>query len=290
MLQVSNKSQTEFNLCLGGENEIEAKTLINTLDSTLELLNYVINKNNKDAFIKISIKGTKEGSFVVMLAALIAISSTLFTAENISLAKNSIDIVCGLLNLKQHLKGERPKTVEKNNEKVKIENIHGENVIINVNTYNLYNAQSDDMISKIFSTCTRDFYKINSKDIDLVSVQKEEYGNMTKQIEINAQDERVVYSTVITEMRIKKPDFTGNSQWDLTDENNRTFKTSFEDEAFIEKVHNAEISINSKTTITAELFIETTLNSYNVPIKDIHIVKKVLKVNKNDDSEQINFL
>lgn len=288
-MQIHNKSESDFSICFGGENEIEIKTLIDTLNSTLELINYVANEEDKDAFMKINVRGTRKGSFVVELAALAGVVPTLLNTQNVNLAKTCIDSVCGLLNIKKHLKGEKPKSVSNNGETVKIENNDCEKIEIQNYIFNFYNEQTDSMISKVFSSCNRDYFKIKRENEELVCVDKSEFGHMTKQIEIQETSERIISNTTEIELKIKKPDFTGNSQWELTDLNNKkTFKASVEDESFIYKVHSGDISINSKTTIIVRLYVETTINELNEVIKDIYIVKEVKKIVKNNlDLEQL---
>ena len=290
MLQISNKSATDFSICFGGENEIEIKTLITTLDSTLELINYVINKDQKDAFIKINVKGTQKGSFEVELNALAGIIPTLLTSQNINVAKACIDSVVGLLNIKKHLKGESPKSVDSSGEAVKIENCTCDKIEVRVNTYNLYSEESDKMISKIFSNCQRDSFAIKQDGEKKVLIEKPEFENMTKDISLDSViQERVVKNVTKVELYIKKPDLTGNSQWELIHSlRSKSIKAVMEDKNFVNKVHHGDISINAKTTIVVELEIETYLDEFNEKTKEIFTVKNVIEVKQNG-TEQIKF-
>lgn len=292
MIQLCNKSETNFSICFGGENEIEVKMFIDTLESTLELINYVANKEDKEAFIKINVKGTQNGSFKVHLAAIAGFIPTLININNINFARSCIDLACGMINIKKHLKGEKPKKVERKGDSVVIENIHSESAEFNVKVFNFYNQDSDKIISKIFSNCDREYFKINNEDEDLVFIGQNEYENMRKIIEIeNAEtEERIIINTIESEFLIKKPDLTGNSQWELVDinNNNKTIRATIEDKNFISQVHSGDIYINSKTIIKAALQIETTLNKYNESIKDVYTIKDVKKL-KNNKYEQLSF-
>lgn len=290
MLQICNKSVADFSICFGGENEIEIKTLINTLDSTLELINYVINKNDKDAFMKINVKGTKKGSFEIELKALVGMVPTLITDENVNLAKTCIDSVIELLNIKKHLKGEQPKSINNSGETVEIENYNCDKIKVSVNTYNLYNEDSDKIISKVFSKCSRDFFAIKQDNEKKVIVEKTEFENMLKEISMDSiKKERFERKITEAELYIKKPDLTGNSQWELIYLlRSKAIKAVIEDKRFINKVHSGYISINSKTTILVELEIETYFDEFNEKIKEIFTIRKVIEVKQNG-IEQVKF-
>lgn len=277
--------KSSFSICFGGENEIELKTLINTLDATLELIEYVSNRTEDCAEIKVNVKDAQKGSFKVNFEAMVAIIPTLFTIQNINLAKTCIDTVCGLINIKKHLKGEKPKSITKEGEKVVIENNSCEKIIVDNRTFNFYNSQVDETISKIFSYCDREYYEIKGENSNSVRVSSEEYEFMKRNI--NIEEERVVRSTITSAFKVKKPDLTGNSQWELIDiNNNKVIKATIEDEKFINEVHEGYVYINSKTTIFAELEIETTLNKYNESVKDVYKITKVLHL-KNDRYMQL---
>lgn len=285
MLKIHNESETDFSLCFGGEKEIEVNTLINTLEHTVELINWIINKENKSAYTKISIKGTKEGSFVVDLSTLIGAIPTLFTAQNINLAKNCVDTMCGMINLKKHLKGEKPKKIEKTLEGVKVENKDCEEVIVNNYTLNFYNKDSDKIISKIFSSCNRDSFSVKEDEKTKVLVSKEEFDNMTREIEL-LSEEQILKNTVIAELQIRKPDLTGNTQWEFI--YNSNIKATIQDEIFLNKVHRGEISVNARSRIKANLYIETFLNEKSEVIKTNYIITEVLEI-INNAYEQLKF-
>ncbi|WP_446897674.1 hypothetical protein ACSVC9_11755 [Clostridium sp. LBM24168] len=290
MLQINNKSTSDFSICFGGENEIEIKTLLSTLESTLELINYVINKDQEDAFIKINVKGTQRGSFEIELQALAGIVPTLITSQSINLAKTCIDSVVGLLNIKKHLKGEPPKSVDSGGEVVKIENCTCDKIEVNVNTYNLYSEDSDRMISKIFSNCDRESFAIKQDNEKKILIEKPEFENMIKEVSLDSiTQERVVKNITQVELYIKKPDLTGNSQWELIYPlRNKSIKAVVDDRNFVNKIHSGDISINAKTTIIVELEIETYLDEFNEKIKEVFNIKKVIQV-KQSGTEQMRF-
>ncbi|MHB7978919.1 hypothetical protein CF067_00955 [Clostridium sporogenes] len=282
MIKIHNESETNFSLCLGGKKDIEINTLIKTLEHTVELMNWIINKQNKHSYAKIAVKGTKEGSFVVDLSALVAITPTLFTLQNINLAKTCVDTMCGMINLKKHLKGEKPKKVEKISEGVKIENKDCKEMVFNNYTFNLYNEDSDKIISKVFNNCKRDSFSIKEEEKNKVFVQKKEFENMVKEIDFSTE-EQIITNVNTVELQIRKPDLTGNTQWEFIYNNN--IKATIQDQKFLDKVHKGEISINAKTRIRAELQIETVLNEKNDILKTNYTVVKVIEIIKYADNQ-----
>ncbi|AUM91526.1 hypothetical protein [Clostridium botulinum] len=290
MLQINNKSESNFSICFGGSNEIEAESLIRTLEYTLELINYAVNEKEKDAYIKINVKGTRKGSFEVQLMALAGFLPTLITPSNIDLAKTCIDSVCGILNIKKHLKGAKPKSVTSKDGCVNIENLNCEKIEVNLPTYNLYSEKSDKILSKIFTGLDRESFAIKQENKSKVLINNDEFDNMKKEIVLDKiEDYRIIKNETKVELSIKKPDLTGNSQWEFTYPlKNKIIKSAIEDTEFINKVHLGDIVVSAKTTILVRLQVETYLDEINEKVKEIFTIKEVIEVKQNID-EQLKF-
>lgn len=293
MLEMHEKSEAKFSMHFGGEKEIDLRTLITSLDGTVELINNVANAQDKDAFVKINVTGTREGSFVIDLAAIASTAHTLLTKENVNFAKTCIDSVCGLFTIKKHLRGENPKKIESSGDNVAIENVHAEKIEVNVNTYNLYTEDNDKVISKIFTNCNRDYVKVEDGGGREVFIDKIDFDNMRKKISLDDTiEEQIIVNAVKTNLTIKRPDLTGNSQWDLVysrNGNQKIIKATIEDKKFLYDVHNAKISVNAKTSISVELETTVRINEIGETDKQLYAIKKVFHVYQ-DDNTQISFL
>ncbi len=85
---------------------------------------------------------------------------------------------------------------------------------------------------------------------------------------------------------IKKPDLLGDSQWEFKF-NSNTIKAKIEDEDWLTKFQNGEISIQAKDSIECNLRIETNDISGSKS-EVIYTVLKVHKINRNNPPKQLN--
>lgn len=285
MNELNNITKSNFSISFGGENEIEVKTLVNSLKTVMNLIEYVSKEIEGCNDIKIKIKDTQKGSFEVNFEVIASVIPFIFTVQNINLAKTCIETICGLINIKKHLKGEKPKKVEREGGNVIIENNHAETIIVDNRTFMIYGQATDKLITDMFSGNEREHLMIKVQNEEKVVVKKEEYGYMTTNI--NVEEERVITNTFESVFAVKKPDLIGNSKWQLVDmRSKKIIEATIDDSIFIDKIHRCEISINARTLITAVVKIESTLNLYNESIKDVYTVLDVLDF-KNENYEQI---
>lgn len=286
MQTIMDMSKESFSIGFKGENNIDLKDLLHSLDGTVELIDFVSNSLDKESFTKINVQGTRTGSFIIDFCFLAREGLGLFNTENITYAKLCLDTVCALFNLKKHLKGKKAKSVASTEAgKVTIENVDSEKLVINTYIYNMYGSESNQSMKRIFSECKRDGFYIENKGKKIVEIDKSEFSNMGKDID-SLLEETVTTTTARLMVGIKKADFVGESKWELI-YNNKVLKASIKDIDFKEALHNGSISITGKTCMEIELLTEAHLNEIGEVVKTAHYINKVLNITDSEEVEQI---
>lgn len=288
MEKIMDESNSSFSIGFGGANEIDIKELMNSLDGVVGLIDYISTSLENDSFTKIKVKGSREGSFIIDLSVLVQSAATLLTSSNIQFAKLCIETLCDLFKLKQHLKGEKPKNICKNKEgNLIVENKDCENIQIYYNTYNIYTPECDEYMKRTFSSCSnRDSVYIEDNGEKKIEIPKDDFKYMEKEIAVDLNDEKetVLKTNVEIIAGIKKVDFLGSSQWELC-YSGKTIKATLEDEEFKFKLHEGNISINSKTNIKIDLETEVFLDKIGQVIKTNYRIKRIIEIYQNDLKE-----
>ncbi|WP_346913881.1 hypothetical protein [Clostridium sp.] len=286
---------SKFSISYGGNNDIDAMSLINSLNGTIELINYIVKESNPDAELKINILGTQKGSFIIALETFIASVPSILTMDNINMAKASIEMFVNILSLKKHLKGSKPKEIEKHGEFVSIINKENEKVTITNNVFNIYGKDGDKLLSKIFNSTLSDRDKISiiEDGKEKFTVERQEFSNMSKPIEINKPEEteELYKSTTDTILYIKKPDLMGNSQWEFTKEHDgKMIRATVNDMDFLHKVREGSIYINSKTSVKATLTSEIVMNGMNELVRQAYTVENIIEIMQLNNLNQLSYL
>lgn len=292
---VSIENNSKFSISFGGNNDIDALTLINSLNGTIQLINYIAKEENPDANVKINILGTEKGSFIINLETLISCLPSIFTLDNINMAKLMVETFIDMLNLKKHLKGSQPKEIDKNENGVSIINRDNEQVNITNNVFNIYTKDGDKMISKIFSETVGNREKVSvlENGEEKFSVEKSEFYNMGREIDLSRTEtaDETFYNTADTILYIKKPDLTGNSQWEFTKEpDGKMIRATINDFAFLKKVRAGDLYINSKTSVKATLTSEIVMNGMNELVKQAYTIEKIIDIMQFNNQNQLSYL
>lgn len=300
MLTVNKEDTAVFSISFGGENEIEVEALLGALDGTLELLNYIVQESNPDAYLKLKVESTPPGSFKVNFSTLVGFVSTLMSngalTSGLELAKTSIDTMMSLFSLKKHLDGEKPKEVIKSNGSVTITNHNGKEMSVTNNIYNFYGHPTDRAMARVIRSIPGDRtqFVISKQDGTGIMIPNTEFENMEREIATDKEPKETfqVYNAKAS-FRIKKPDFSGESQWELIKlDNNKTIRAKIEDKDFLLKVHNGDVAFSSNTYISVSLETTVFFDEINQPTGIVkHIIKEVYDISDDIDviAEQLKF-
>ena len=119
-------TDTSFKIKFDGQqHQIDANVLISSLIHTSSIVQEINRHLNCGKNIKIDIKATEKGSFVVHLELIETAYQHLkdiFTKENIGVAAAIITIFTGVIGVKKFLKGKKPKSVKESGDQIIIEN------------------------------------------------------------------------------------------------------------------------------------------------------------------------
>ncbi len=127
-----------FKVKFEGGNSIDAELFAKTINNTIALVKACSHAINPDASLHLEIQATKEGSFEVIIDLVVEQVKHLFTLDNISLAKDIIIFFKGCLELKSHLKGQKPESIDYKKEEATIKNHSGERLTTQTTIVNNY--------------------------------------------------------------------------------------------------------------------------------------------------------
>ncbi len=285
---------SRFVIKFDGDNEIDAETLSTVLSNVAEIIKGITAEIEPEAYARLTITSTKEGCFEVDLATIISYLPTLFGATVATGGLLTIASLCtrtfkDILDIKKHLKGEKPEKVEKKGDITEIKNYEGAELLINSKNSraDIYfqNPKFDNCTVNIFNTLDSDtkrtdFHLIQQGEKQL-TIKKEEYSRMAVSV-MQEEINQIITIQEKTEANVfvKKPDFRGTSKWELMFLG-KPIKAEIKDKDWLKKVHAGEISgFGAKVTVPVSMLIEYDVDGNNDPIANTHKYT-VLKVTGN---------
>ena len=136
----------------GQQHQIDAQILISSLIHTTTVIQELKKHFNTGKKIEIKVKALEKGSFLIHIQLLeTALDSlkNLLTKDNIIFATSIIGGLVGLIELKKHLRGKKPKEIKTECSKTIIINQNNNRLNINTNIFNVYetNVTVNDALS-----------------------------------------------------------------------------------------------------------------------------------------------
>lgn len=269
-----------FKVKFEGGNSIDAELFTKTINSTIDLVKASSQAVNPSAFLRLEIKATKEGSFETVLDAVVKYTEDFFTKDNVRLATEIIGGYLAFLQIKRHLKGRKPKSIERHAENTAIENQDGELFTATTNIVNCYfnDSKIDNSIVQIFTdlkTSGRDGIVVQHNDFKQSFVQSD-YDNMSVPVvEPNTSITAKENTETIREceLTLKKPDLIGNSKWEVIFAG-RQINVKIDDKIFISQIKEGKIKVSGGYRLITDLNICTEIdNNYNILSVDYTVVK-----------------
>lgn len=286
------ESIDSFKIIFAGKSSIEAELFTKTINNTIDLVKSSANAISPNCFLKLEINANREGSFETVLDAVIKHTPDLLTCS--SIATNIIQGFLNFLLIKQHLKGNKPKKIDKINDEVAI--LNQDNAILKVpqsigNAY-FTNSNIDNVIVNIANNLRdsdRENIIVETKQ-DKIVINKGEYDSMAAPV---VTEQNLVVTTerqkpVDVNLLLKKPDLLGKSQWEFV--YNKTISAKILDQEFLELVHKGKIKkLYAGVRIPCLLQIEYDLDEYYnpVPNSDRYTILKVTGDLIEPDDEKI---
>lgn len=277
-----------FRLTLSGANEIEASALCTQLTELDNLLKFATLGTGE---YRLNVAGTNKGSFEILLTSIATAAITLTQPESFLVVQNGLKVIKEWFELKKHLKGDKPKKVEKTPNGAKVTNSGGKEMLATAEGARFFeNAVIDNSIVKIFigqESSSRNGMKISSLEgKKLIEINENDYEHLSKEINFDIEAKNKYINTININLLVKKADFIGSSMWEFFSD--RTILAKIEDEDFNTSLDNHEVSITRGTTLSVTLRIENDIDKNGNPIeKNVkYYIEKVHKVNSPYDAEK----
>ena len=285
MLRLANENIETMTIKFEGSSDIDLETLSDVLKSTVNSLKIVADRTlNENQYCKFKLKDVRKGSIILDIASVVISNygSILPQVPTIISTFNNI------LNIKKHLRGNDPKSVEKINAKnISIENIQGNKQTFHIDSVNIYGSTEglEKELSKIFKAIDKDaerkgisFLSANNEkineQIDFSNVDLSACSKVVDVSKLTMNSEESINDVVL---RVVKADFYGNSKWTFF-LNNQRIEADIQDEVFLYKVHHNEILFDGDTKLKVSLKIKYKIDEYGIPIENEKATYSVLLV------------
>lgn len=258
---------------IGGDNDIDLKTLSDTLSSTINVLTTIQNKSlSEHDYCRFVVKNIDKGSFIIDIEQVLQMGLSLWPQ-----ATSILDTFKTVLDIRKHLKGEKPLSVERTGSNVIIYNTGGGNIQVNQFDYSLYkdNPQIEKECSNLFKAIeadgTRDFIEYNfgseEKDgLNIIKFEKEEFQNQGKIIDVSSIENEIKEDIAETVVKVVKPDLQNRTKWDVIFAGD-LIKVDVEDYMFLEKVHDRTISFVANMEMKVEIRARYLVDNNGMPVQ-----------------------
>jgi hypothetical protein len=208
----------------GQQHQVDANVLISSLIHTTTVVQEVNRYLNSGKKIELKVKALEKGSFlchIELVETAVEALKNLLTKENIAVGSAIISAVVGLVELKKHLKGKKPKeTKPEKGDKTKIVNHEGNVLIIENATFNIYEHSLvvKDALSQNFDALDNDpaitgFEITDGNEKPLVRVDKAEFADLAKKSEEVEEGERKLIEAAT--LNVVRVSFEENLKWDF---------------------------------------------------------------------------
>ena len=128
----------EMRIEIGGDNDIDLSTLTKVLSNTMIALNSIAKASvGEDTSCRFVVKNIEKGSFIIDIAQFVTVGVQLFPTF-----ASVIDTFKNVLEIRNALRGEQPKTVMYTGNGNVVINGSGNSVIVNGNAYTIYSNDS----------------------------------------------------------------------------------------------------------------------------------------------------
>lgn len=289
----SNDFKIKFD---GQQHQVDANVLINSLIHTTTIVQEVNKSLNSGKKIEIKVKALEKGSFlchIELVETTLDSLKNLLTKDNIEVAAAIIGSVVGLIELKKHLKGKKPKETKSEGNKTTIINRDGDVLIIENTTFNIYehNSTVRDALAQNFDTLNNDpaitgFEITDKNEKPFVRVDKNEFGDLSQKSEETIEGERIIIEAAA--VNIVRVSFEENLKWDFYYKGIK-ISAKIADPSFYELIDRGE-AFAKGDTLEIELQINQKFDeSVNTYITKSYQVNKIIRHASRGEQQKINF-
>ena len=293
LIENDNNFKIKFD---GQQHQVDAQILISSLIHTTTVIHELNRQFNTGKKIEIKVKALEKGSFLIhieLLETALDILKNLLTKENLLFASGIISGLVGLIELKQHLKGKKPKEINRLESTTIIINENDEILNINSDIYNIYetNIIINDALSQNFDVLDNDpaitAFEITDKhENPYIRVERKDFKDLTQKSEIIDENKKSIIE--LTRLNIVRLSFEENLKWDFYYRGNK-ISARITDPNFYELIDKGE-SFAKGDTLEVELQINQLFDeSVNTYINKSYQINRIINHYKRSEQMKIDF-
>lgn len=199
----------------------------------------------------------EKGSFVITIEQIIEFAPVLLPC-----VPTVIDAFKEIVKIRNFLNGKPPKNVESEETKIKLENEHGDIYYANNMTFNVFTNDVEkgfaNTAKAVFNDKDRkgliyDFVDDNG-DEEQVKLDRKKLSNLSVPQDVEKFRNDIEENEVTTWVKVNKPDLHGKSRWGMSF-NGKNIYCIMSDQAFLDKVHNEQVSFKSNTKLYVKMIV-----------------------------------
>ena len=264
-------------------------SLVKVIGALLDMSRVVAEREFPETQFTLNVKAITQVSLKFDFVAVAQAAQTLLSPDSMSYASSLIDVLGATFSIKKVLKGKKPRTVERKDDKIIIENNEGLHIEAPVGAAIYFNDNRiDRSVTQIFEAAQESGGATGVKVTTdrTVEISREEFEICAQNIDLDC-----ILDDCITSIRyketlfVRQPDFTGNLKWKFTGDQN--ISASVLDEDFKERVRNGDVSMTSKTYIIADVQVKIPRKNDGLPdpTKTTYEILKVHEIHTVDESQ-----
>jgi len=280
----------------GQQHQVDAQVLISSLIHTTTVIQELNKHFNSGKKIEIKVKALEKGSFLVhieLLETAIDNLRNLLTKENLLFASSIINGLVGLIVLKKHLRGKKPKEIKTEGSNTIIINENNNVLNINSDIYNIYetNIIVNDALSQNFDILDNDpaitaFEITDKKENPYIRVERNDFKDLTLKSE--QIDENKKYIIESTRLNIVRLSFEENLKWDFYYRGNK-ISARITDPNFFDLIDKGK-AFAKGDTLEVELQINQLFEeSVNTFINKSYQINRIINHYKREEQKKIDF-
>ncbi len=293
LLTTDNDFKIKFD---GQVHQIDANVLINSLIHTTTVIQEINKYIDSGKRIEIKIKALEKGSFLIhieILETVIGALQTIFSKETIPIGGTIIGILVGLIKIKEHLQGRKPKEIEKCDDTIKITNDIGNVFVIEQLTYNIYDSNSvvKDSLAHNFDAINNDssitgFEITDRNEKPYVKIDRDQFVNLSIKSEDISNNEKLI--TEAATLNIVRLSFEGNLKWEFYYKGNR-ISAKIKDENFQKSIDNGEMFSKGDVLEVELQIIQCWEESVRTYVNKSYQVNKIIRHIPRDVEQKLDF-
>lgn len=240
-----------------GENDIDIETLSKSLDCVVAVLGKIADSSlNENDFCKFKVKNIEKGSFMITIEQIVEMATVLFP-----LMPPILESFNSIVELKKNLGGQMPAEVIHEGNNTIVKSCVGNVTYIDNRTYNLYTRDSsiEKCLSELSRTISEDGERTgfsiavtDDKTVKTVEMDKEDLMRTRNPIDVESLNGDITEQEATGVLTVRKPDLLGNSKWQFKFLG-KTINADIEDEDFLKKVKEKEISFPLVSKLNAKM-------------------------------------